>query len=503
MKPLFKKILRFVRPYIEVGGLVISNGSLTFVSIGAQGKNIKKISLKVPAGTIEEGKLVEKKAFLSLLWELHSQITSKKWSKIPVIVSISDADVYTQSFLLPLLKDSNLEEAIRLNMQVISPLDFSRVYSDWQKIGSSQKSTHEMEILSSFTSKELIDSLYDLLIAANFIPVAIEQKAMSIIRLIDFSQKSVPDGEPFFVLYIDSDGLSFSVIRDSSLYFNHFSSWSNVADQRSLDREISFTDFRNLIIQETHRVINFYSGRFSEEIKKTYLITPGLEKEVENIIQDNFSLEVVPFQIKDYPVELSFACALGAALRGTIPRSRDIQISLAPEGTETKFIHSQIISFVFFWRNLIIVSLSVLAAAFLGVFILMNVFVKNTTGDLANLSSSYNVTYFSSLKKEADSFNESIQRALIAKSQQSHWSWLISEIYRKAGTKITINRIFIQSFNVPVILNARAPKESDAVEFKNALETISSLTKVDLPLSSLVPIDADTVGFQVTFYVNR
>ena len=326
---------------------------------------------------------------------------------------------------------------------------------------------------------------------------------MSIIRLIDFSQKSVHDGEPFFVLYIDSDGLSFSVIRDSSLYFNHFSSWSNIADQRSLDREISFTDFRNLIIQETHRVINFYSGRFSEEIKKTYLITPGLEKEVENIIQDNFSLEVVPFQIKDYPVELSFACALGAALRGTIPRSRDIQISLAPEGTETKFIHSQIISFVFFWRNLIIVSLSVLAAAFLGVFILMNVFVKNTTGDLANLSSSYNVTYFSSLKKEADSFNESIQRALIAKSQQSHWSWLISEIYRKAGTKITINRIFIQSFNVPVILNARAPKESDAVEFKNALETISSLTKVDLPLSSLVPIDADTVGFQVTFYVNR
>lgn len=505
MSVFLKKVFRFLKPYLEIGGLVISDSGLTFFSFGEKRGQLQKFSLKFPVGVIEEGKLINPKEFFNSLKSLHHQITSKESEKIPVIVSLSDANVYTQLFSLPLLKDANLEEAVRLNLQVISPLDFSRAYSDWQKVESlHSNSNYEIEILSSFISKEIVDSFYHQLVQANFLPLAIEQKAMSIIRLINFEEKNTLGEEDFFVLYIDSDGLSFSIVHKHSLYFNHFSSWSTVASNYSLEREISFADFRNLVIQETHRVINFYSSRFSRDIKNVYLIAPGLEKEVSGILKDNFSLQILPFQIKSYPLELSFACALGAALRGLIPRFQDTEISLAPEGTEIQFFHSQVLSFVRLWRNILIVSLSVILTAFLGIFIFLNLFIKSLTNDLSNISSSYNTAYFNSLKNEANDFNLKVEKALTVKSQQTRWAWLIEELYQKASeNKITIERILIQSPDVPIIVNARASSESEAVEFKKSLEKINGLSKVDLPLASLTPLESNLVSFQVTFYTNR
>lgn len=492
MKPFFQKILRILRPSLDVGGVEINDNEIKFVSL-SDGK-ISKFSAKVPPGIISEGKVIKADEVIKVLKSLHSQITQKS-KKIPVVISVSDANVYTQSFTLPVLNGSNFEEAVRLNMQVISPIDFLKSYSDWEKI--SMSSPHEFEILSSFVNKGIIDPIYKCFNESNFLPVAIEQKGFSVVRAIQ--KMGIVGNQPCFVLHVGGDGVSFSIIKDQLLYFNRFSSWSSVVKQNNLEREISFVDFSNLILQETHKIINFYSSRFNDGIEKIVVLAPGLEVQVKNILQDNFSIKIESIEGNLTGIENSWLVAFGSALRGLLPRSKDVHISLAPDGTEELFLHSQILAFSSMWRTIIISVLTVATLSFVGVYLFLNFVIADSSKKLNNLSSNQNTAYYQALKNEAEMFNKNINLALTAKAQQNRLSSPIAAIFDKAGTTIKIDRILIQSTGSQSSINARAPKESDAVQFKDQIQTIHGISNADLPLSSLVQVSSDEFNFRINF----
>jgi hypothetical protein len=67
---------------------------------------------------------------------------------------------------------------------------------------------------------------------------------------------------------------------------------------------------------------------------------------------------------------------------------------------------------------------------------------------------------------------------------------------------VTIERLYIQSAQQPITINARASGEAAALSFKNRLETIEGVTKVDLPLSSVTPAQGGSVSFRVIITVS-
>ena len=129
-----KKIGRILSPRIEVGGLEISDGGAVYLSLAPETRKITSASVKFSEGVIVGGRVKKYAELVNSLKQLRNHITADKTRKIPVVISISDANVYTQEFMLPQLKLSTLEEAVRLNLQVISPIDFSKSYHDWQRI---------------------------------------------------------------------------------------------------------------------------------------------------------------------------------------------------------------------------------------------------------------------------------------------------------------------------------------------------------------------------------
>lgn len=497
----FKKIARILKPRIEIGGLDINDGSISFLSLDPETKRSRQISLTLEQGIIIGGKIKEPSQFIKTLKELHSRITPNRSKKIHVVVSLSDANVYTQHFALPLLQSSSLKEAVQLNLQVLSPIDFSKAYSDWQQVPATQNVDNQVDILASFSEKEIIDSFYNALSNSQFLPVAIEQKMASLTRAITKLSAGYDPQKSHFLLYVNSDGVGFSIIKNSSLYFDRFTLWSALIKENSQSKQITLKEFGDIIVQESHQVVNYYSSRFHDAVTSLYVVAPGFEEQVKNIMVDQFSLTIEPLALKEYVLDISWLAALGASLRGLTSRSLDTDVSLAPEDTEIQFLHSQIIEFVSLWRNIILATLFIVLAASVGTYLFLNYLIGGTVKGLNISTGSYSEAHLSTLTSEANSFNQVINQALLARQKQTRWSHVLSDIVSKESTTAFIDHLYVQSPGLPVILNGRANTSNDAVDFKNRIASLSYISNVDLPLSSLI-LNGNQVSFSISFNVN-
>lgn len=498
----FKKISHLLRPQIEIGGLEMSDGGVSYLSVHPETKRVIKTSIKLNPGIIYKGRVKNTTELVSNLKKLHKQITSKENKSIPIVVSISDENVYTQVFSLPAFENKALDEAIRLNLQVVSPIEFSKTYSDWERIDKGDDGGLEVEILASFIEKEIADPFFLALSQANFLTIAIEQKASSLSRVIREISLNFDPNQSYCILNISGDGLSFSILRNKSMYFNRFSSWENITSSGS-NKQINFIDFKNAIIQETHRVTNFFTSKFQNNISSIYLIAPGLDNQVKQVLEQNFQMKVLAVELKDYIIDQNFLVSLGGSLRGFIPRSQDSEISLAPEGTEKEFSHSQVLSFVSIWREIIISTCIVIFISFLGLYLFLGGVIKSEETALKDISANQNKNLLLDLKAKADKFNKMVSIIEKAKGQRTLWSPLIDSIYQKAGIGVQIDRISVQAIDRPVLINARATNESVAVNFKNALQTMPQIANIDLPLSGITPYNANSVSFGLSFEIKN
>ncbi len=497
-----KKIGRILKPRVDVGGLELSDGGAVFVDIDPETKKVSNFSVKFPADSFVGGKVQNKSAMVLALTQLHSLITAVKNKKIPVVVSISDTDIYTQQFVLPNLKSSSLEEAVRLNLQVISPIDFTSAYTDWERIEDGTGS-QEAEILASFAEKAIVDKIYEVLSESQFVPVAIEQRATSITRVISELSNSYNPKNSYFLLYVSSDGLGFDIIRRGYLYFSRFTPWSALVSDYSGQKQISFNEFTKTIIEESHRVINFYSSHFNSSIDSIYVVAPNLEKQVSQIIESSLPLKIEPLVLKDYQIDQNLFIAFGAGLRGIASRAMDVDISLAPEGTEAQFYHSRILAFVSMWRNVLASVFVIILLSMIGVYIFLSSYINRMVSDFSRVSGNYNVSYLNSLKSAATDFNSSVTSAINAKSQQTRWSKALNDINNQATNGVVVSRIYVQSLDLPITLNGLAPTSDAAVDFKNKLAALSYISGVDMPLSGLIPIGPNQVSFSISFKINQ
>ncbi|MEE8131930.1 MAG: pilus assembly protein PilM [Candidatus Paceibacterota bacterium] len=492
MKFNFKRLLMVINPQPVLAGLEISDLELRFTKV--KGDNLISASVKLPPGIIKEGKIKDRPNFIAALSNLHSQITRKKKKKIYVIVSIPNINVYTQVFNLPTIASGNLEEAAKLNLQMISPIDFTDTYSDWQPVGENKTDGGQIEILGALAPRSIIEEFSSSLEEAGFGAVVIEFSALSLVRLVD-------DKTPYLLLQIGSDGLNFSIIRNGNLYFTHFNSWKTTSKEQG---KISFSDFKELIIKETQKVLYFYEVHWGGRINKVILVSSGLNKEVIKLLSENLSLEVQPLTLKKFSqLSPDWYGVLSSALRGLIPRSQDTIISLASVGTEERFQRYRIDNFVNIWRNIILASLIFVIIVFgASWWFLINTMESISILDVGLLKAS-EITELNKLQEKAKSFNKKIEIALKAKQVDVNWSPFFEKINDLAGDDITLERIFVQSLEIPALINATAVSREAAINFKNMLVQQQEFYEVNLPLSNIISSIEGPVKFSISFKIKN
>lgn len=497
----FRPILAKLRTLLErlgakptVGGLQITNAGLQYVRIGA--KAPETFGFRFAPGTVQDGKIVDAKQFATALAALHKAILPDKPGEIVhVAVALSAASVFTQSFEVPGVEKEKMQEAVNLNLQMISPLPADHAYMSAETLSVN---ADNVEMLGAFTEKESLDALRNSLLAEKFYPVAFEFPALSITRLI--ANAAPAKKESALLVQITSDGINLSIMRNGKMYFDYFRSWRSIQGE---SKQIARDVFDASVEGDIRKVVNFSATRFKESVRSAFLLAPGFEKEVGAILSERLGISSVVPQIPPGNISPVWYVAWGAALRETVETEENPFINLNYETSEDLFFEEHAISFVKLWRNIF----ALVFGFFLVVFAASAFYLAAQQHSLeSNLVLSKNqvdqVTY-QDLKQKAASFNDLVAALKGEPREVGAWHTLLERLLALAADyQVSIQRIDAPSISGSMHIIATAPDNAKTLDFKNALQKEAAFSSVDLPLASIKEASDSSVSFTVGFTVD-
>lgn len=495
---IIKKLADAVNPPLQIGGLEITDSYIRFVSI--KGKKADFVSAKLEPGIIEDGKIKDKDRLLGVLTNFHDQMAGKK-RKVWTIASISDGNVYTEMFSLPKSTGKDLAEAARLNLQMISPIDFNSANADWHLAGESETNgVTQNEILGAFVSRQLIEEFESIADKAGFEIAAVEFPILALTRAIVALSDQFDKKKNYLIFRLGSDGISFGMVKNGELYFLHFVGWSAVY---GTERKATLESLKKTIVDEVHKVLSFYETHWEGMLTNLLLVTPSFEVEIREAIAQNFPNLVVEVptlrQFKD--LSIGWFSVLGSAYRGIIPRDEDDMLSLASTGTDDKYESYHRTNFVHLWRNISVAVLSGVLLLLIG----LDVFLSNTATTLEErLTGESNdpvVSQLSGLHQEADKFNSAVDSLVRAKRERLVWSGFFKNMGVIAGEDVAIRRIAIQNIVAPVTIFGEAATQQAIGEFEKVLQSDSHVADVRFQLSSVSQIEGGRYAFSMSFKI--
>ncbi len=492
---IHEKIRDFLATKPHIGGLEISHSSLKYLTIKGT-RSIQQASVKLPPGIIEQGKPVNIDQLIAALKSLHTQIAPLS-SAINVVLVIPSSLVYVQAFSVPLMQPGEQEEAIDLNLQMISPGKIDESYYDWQEIKRNEGAGH-LDLLGAFTSSEIVEKLIGALMSANFNVVSVEFPGLALSRLIKERWQSPTSDPQSLMLYLNGEGVLITTLKEANLYFAHFTPWSEIVSSAQ-EREITFADIEKFLTQEIQRVLTFYLGRTGHSLKSAILISPMFNYEIVQIAEQKFSLSMKNLAISELPdLSPSWFPTLGAALRGLIARSKDTFLSLSQISAKTEYYQERVLTLIALCRNIILGALIFVFIAYLTVDGVL--YRSEATGNQksSTLTSTINAAEVQQLREQAEAFNKSITLARIAKDKEGHWSPVFDALRSVTGTSITMSRVFADRTNLSLIITGTATNELAAINFKGRVERIPNVKSVSLPLSQIKTEGVGAVSFSLT-----
>ncbi|MBI5306247.1 hypothetical protein HZB04_01530 [Candidatus Wolfebacteria bacterium] len=510
LRLIIKSILNILNPQPKTGALEINDIDLKFTRI--ENNRLVSYSAKLANDAVKEGKINNQKSFSESLSNLYSQIAGDKKNKkeeIYVIVNIPDNNIYLQTFNLPAVSEKELDEAAKLNLKMVSPIDFENTYANWQLINKPQKEEikenrgiGQFEILGAFIQSRLIDEFDDSLRQNGFIPIAVEFNALALTKLAIDLGIEIDSKKPFILIYFGNNGLSFNLIRNGNLYFNHFIPWQLFYAENG---KIPVESFKKLVIEEFKKVLSFYAPRWQEPINEVVLTAYGLEENIIKIISENFSFKIKPLMLKKFQnVSSNWFPAIGSALRGEIPWSQDYAISIAKFDAKEKLFQYKLKKFIEIWRNIFIVSSSLILIIFIGA----DVFLRKTTDNMEyQLSTTVKRPQEEQEKKQLMEkiivINKKIELANMAFKKKTTIFPFLEKIKNfSSENNISLKRIFVQSWTTPIFINAFAPTSEIALNFRNKLANYGGFENVDLPITKIIPGDGG-VNFMISFKIKN
>lgn len=499
LKIYWDKLLALMRVRSVLSGLEISDSVLRLVRF--EGGAWKREAVRLAAGVMEAGRVRNYEAFVSALRELKVKALGVGGSKrINAIVSLSSMNIYSQVFGLPIIEGENLEKAIQLNLQMVSPMEPSQAYFGWQLVGE-DKDSLRLEILSAFIERSAADELSKALYEAGFLIVALEMKALGLARVLREMGEGIDKEKVYVLANVDNSGIDFLVIRRGQLYFEYFNSWRDIVGDGG---QISLEVFRAAVSRNLHQVMNFYGQHWPEPVSGVFISASALGEEVATAIKENFSLPAWPILLRGGEgAEPEWFVALGCALRGQKPRSEDEELSLLGLTASEEFHRERFLEFVRFWRLALPAALGFLLALLL----VSELYILETKKNLESQSlfqlGAEQAKENQILQAQAAEFNRLVGTIKSVRAGYLPKSMLIEKFGTLASaSSITLDKIIFPSLDKPITLNGTARAEEGIVRFKQALQGEPGFSEVDLPLTS-IQASGGGFSFSVSFQLKR
>ncbi len=497
MKSRFNRYLHMLNPNPVIGGLEISDNALRFVVLYEDGSVASQSSVPLAAGTVQEGRIMNEADFRAACKNLRHEIGG--YRSMPVVVSLPSPVVYAQVFSVPAAKPEQLEEAARLNLRMLSPIDFDGAYADWQKMSETAKNKDgSVDALGAFVEMAVSDAYYNALSKSGFLPVAVEFASLSLARALPVSADTANAHEPYVVISCMGDGMTLLIMRDGSPYFTEFTGWHAF----TTEDKATVAQFQSVVGSAVRRFLNFYRTRWGGTITKALVMNATSNKELAEWIKNTFSLEV--FSLGGYAtLGKEWCVAAGAALRGLIPRAEDTFISLARVGTEDEFERNRVRRFIALWRAVAFSVLGVTVLVYIALDMAM-IYRKNILASgLAGEGVTAGNAEVAAFAAQAAYFNALTEKALGAALRAVPQTGMVRSIYNAAGLSVVVTRIELNAKTNSVRLQGTARNEQDIIAFKVRLADNPRVAEVILPLSAITGTGDGKSAFTATVMIRQ
>jgi len=477
----------------KIGGLEISDSSIKYVYFNELEQ--KAVAIKLPPGIIKDGKIVDEKGLAVSFDSFFKKISNDGKSKEPLKVNVILPSnlIFTQVLDVPTIGQNNLEEAVSLNLRMISPLPEGEANMDAEIIFNDD---FNYELFAAFISKEVVLAYQRILSDAGFIPLSFEFKSLALARFLRNYFKIPSD----FVLILDVDvsGIEISVLKNKRTAVNYFKSWSSLGSNIKISQEI----FEKTIVEEMRRILNFVSSKFGFNISSILFLAPGLESLVSNIIYSAFNIKPTLISSSEIKLTPSFYSTLGAALRFFEKAEEDKLRAINLGGKEViEYLYRErIINFVSFWRKVLTVVLIFIFSMYVGGYLFVVGGYSTIEERIKNFNPPVDNAKLESLRKSAQEFNSTIAEINNLRVNLKDFGKLLSNFFdaiNKSGVKVKLVNNSSLSSEVNMIGNL--PSYDAVFKFKDLLERSGFFSDIVLPVTKIISQPDGSVDFNISF----
>ena len=451
-------ILNLLTKEKKIAGIEISDSFVRVVFFrvpqkATKGKNKQLVLIEevLPGGIIDQGIVTDKIRFSKTLKNI--------WSKVNfdadyAIVAIPNDKIFSRIFSFPrTVQEYKLRETMDLVINYQLPMKADDIYLGWEHVSDSHLLK---EILLSSIRKDIANSYIEAFEMAGIKILALESLLASIGRTIKLN----PDNTTIFAKTTPASSTIF-ILKGTVLRF------ARVLPNDFLSANKLKAEIQNI------------KTSFEADAKE-----PIIEISLDDVtIRDEYA---VPEISKLTPEARSkWLPALGALIRGEIPRGEDQLISLLPVGTKEAYAYQKATTFFRLIQNLTVGVSVFFVCAFIAVYAF--IFVLSEIATRATTSFSIDAVSPELLAKEnlINKVNTLTSASGNILATTPVWSALLENIEAHIIDGITISNFSAPSILDQMSLVGTARDRSTLNQFKKSLQDSESFTEVDLPLTNL------------------
>lgn len=488
---IYAFILSLTRSSSNVGGLEVSDAALRYALWKNNQWRFEETPL--PPGTMVRGVIQNEAAFMAALRSLHDRCARGKRSRVPVVVSLSSALVYSQAFTIPRIPEDELDRAVSLNMQMNSPLTLAESSSGWQVL---QSGNTQIEVLTASVASATMTALTRVLNATGFVPVALESRSFSTARTVRTWVSGFSPQDPYLIVLVDDVGLSVLILRYGFLYFEYSSSWMDIqGDASSISTEV----FDAALSRHVSQVLNYHRQHSAAPFKEALIIAPSMQDHIAQSVSQHFGIPARPVKIGEDAFPLQWFAAIGAGVRGSLPRWQDLEVNLIGISARKVFREEQVISYLGFWRIMIPASLGVLLITTLIGYIFVARSRSQLDIEVSALPGGAQVEELDKLEARAETFNKNVANLQAIQAGIHYKSPIAQEVYAMANAgNIRLLRLYIAPMPQPSMVSGLGLSEEGVLAFKRVLQADPRFTDVTLPITD-IRVTPQGISFSMTF----
>jgi type IV pilus assembly protein PilM len=265
---------------------------------------------EIPAGMIEYGEIKEVDALAELIKNFFLTAEGKAIKTKNCIASLPETEAFIQLLKLPKMKDEEIAEAIKWEIENNIPLSINEVYFDWQVIQPVKKDSEHMHVLVAAISKKQVDPYLSVFKKAGLKPLVFEVESIATARsLINGGVSS----DPVMIVDFGARRTSFAIFSGWAVQFTASSSVSNFSLIGDVARSLN-------ISEEKARKLKIEIGldRSQENGKVFEALRPGLEELASKIkkYMEFYRTHGLPDHSRTMNVSKIILCGGGANLAG-------------------------------------------------------------------------------------------------------------------------------------------------------------------------------------------